>query len=89
MYQKLHARPNIPKRKTTGADYLTKMYQEKTYHQRSKVETVFSVIKKRMTSALKATKLKNQKLELAYKCLAYNIRRQVISLEMPINGGCQ
>lgn len=89
VYRKLHAWPNIPKRKTTGENYLTRMYSEKTYHQRSKVETVFSVMKKRMTSALKAKTFKTQKLELAYKSLAYNIRRLVISPEMPIKGGCQ
>lgn len=89
VYKNLHAIPNIPKRRTTGENYLTKMYNEKTYHQRSKVETVFSVMKKRMTSALKARSIKTQKLELAYKSLAYNIRRHVISLERSIHGGCQ
>lgn len=89
VYKKLNAKPNIPKRKNTGANYLTKMYDEGTYHQRSKVETVFSVIKKLCGSWIKATKLKSQKIELAHKCLAYNIRRQVISSNELINGGCQ
>ena len=89
VYKKLNAIPNIPKRKITGANYLTKMYDERTYHQRSKSETVFSVMKKLFGSWLKSKKLKTQKLEIAYKCLAYNIRRQVISSEMLLNGGCQ
>jgi len=89
VYHKLKAKPNIPKRKTTGKSYLTKMYDETTYHQRSKSETVFSVIKKLFGSWMKSTKMITQRIELAYKCLAYNIRRQVISSEKLTNGGCQ
>ena len=89
VYKKLNAKPNIPKRKNSGKNYLTKMYDKKTYHQRSKSETVFSVIKKLFGSWVRSTKIMTQRIELAYKCLAYNIRRQVISFEMPFNGGCQ
>lgn len=89
VFKNLKAKPNIPKRKTTGKNYLTKMYDEKTYHQRSKSETVFSVIKKLFCSWMKATKIKMQRIELSYKCLAYNIRRLVISSETSLRGGCQ
>lgn len=89
VYKKLNAKPNIPKRKTTGRNYLTDMYDSKTYHQRSKSETVFSVIKKLFGSCMRAVKIKMQRIELAYKCLAYNLRRIVISSEMLIHGGCQ
>jgi len=75
-------------RKTTGKNYLTKMYDEKIYHQRSKSETVFSVIKRMYGSWLRSRKLQSQKLEIAYKCLAYNLRRQVTNLEHLELGGC-
>lgn len=89
---KLRAIPIIPKRRyTKHYGYLKqgKKIDGKNYHQRSKVETVFSVMKKIFGSALKSTQIKTQRLEMAYKCLAYNIRRLVISPEMLINGGCQ
>lgn len=88
VYHTINATPNIPKRKTTGKNYLTKMYDDKTYHQRSKTETVFSVIKRMYGSWLRSRKLQNQKLEIAYKCLAYNMRRQVTSLESGELIGC-
>lgn len=89
VYRKLDAVPNIPKRNNSGSNYLTKMYNEKSYHQRSKVETVFFVIKRLFGSWMKAYKIGNQRLELSYKCLAYNIRRLVISCEDTVYGGCQ
>lgn len=79
VFKTLKAIPNIPKRSTTGHDRFTRMFDEKTYHQRSKVETVFSVMKKLFGSALRSVKLKTQKTEILYKCLAYNTRRFVIS----------
>ena len=88
VYRNLNAIPNIPKRKTTGSNYLTKMYDTKTYHQRSKAETVFSVIKKLFGSWVKSTTITMQRIELSYKCLAYNIRRQVISSDSYESGGC-
>jgi len=75
VYKKLGARPNIPKRKNSGPNYLSKMYDKKTYHQRSKSETVFSVIKRLFGSALRSSKLMTQRIEILYKCLAYNFRR--------------
>ena len=89
VYHKLKARPDIPKRKNTGANYLTKMFNKKKYNQRSKVETVFYVMKRLFGVALKATKIESQKLEIAYKCLAYNIRKIVISSNSKEFGGCQ
>jgi transposase len=89
VFKNLNAKPNIPKRKTTGQNYLTKMYDDKTYHQRSKSETVFSVIKKLFGSWVRATRIMMQRIEISYKCLAYNLRRQVISSEELTNRGCQ
>lgn len=88
IYRNVRAQPNIPKRKTTGSNYLTRMYDEKTYHQRSIAETVFSVIKRLFGSWVRATKIKMQRLEIGYKCLAYNIRRQVINFNSCKLGGC-
>lgn len=88
VYYKIKAKPNIPKRKITGKTKLNKMFDDKTYHQRSKAETIFSVMKRLFGSYLRSKKIQTQKLELAYKCLAYNTRREVICSEMLINGGC-
>lgn len=89
---KLKAVPIIPKRHYTNFyGYLRgkKKIDGKYYHQRSKAETVFSVMKKLFGSALKATKLITQRLEISYKCLAYNIRRDVMYLKTSKFGGCQ
>ena len=58
IYRNVRAQPNIAKRKTTGSNYLTNMYDKKTYHQRSLTETVFSVIKRLFGSWVRATKIK-------------------------------
>jgi hypothetical protein len=47
------------------------------YHQRSKVETVFSVIKRKYGSVLKSRSYITQKVEVICKLIAYNIDRQV------------
>lgn len=89
---KLKSIPIIPKRGCINHYGYLKQKTKidgKHYHQRSKVESVFSVMKKIFGSAIKSTKIKTQRLEIAYKCLAYNIRRIVISSELSINGGCQ
>ena len=46
---------------------------EKTYHQRSIVESVFSSFKCRFTKAVLAKKLATQRLQLLLRCVCYNL----------------
>jgi len=52
-----------------------KQFDEKEYHQRSKVETIFSSMKKKYGSCLKARSFATQKKEVICKLIAYNIDR--------------
>ncbi len=52
-------------------------FPKKEYHQRSKVETVNSVMKRIFREVIRAKKLIMQKQEMLLKCLAYNICRLV------------
>lgn len=56
---------------------ILKTFDEKSYHQRSKVETIFSVIKRRYGSSLKSRNYSMQKKELLCRVLAYNLDRLV------------
>lgn len=76
----LHAQPHIPYRKISGRKRIGKTipkFNEQIYHQRSKVETVFSVIKRKYGSVLRARSVATQRGELISKLLAYNIDRTV------------
>ncbi len=53
-------------------------FDEKRYHQRSKVETVFSVIKRKYGSVIRSRSFVTQKVELISKLIAYNIDRMSI-----------
>jgi transposase len=53
------------------------LFDEKIYHQRSKVETIFSVIKRKYGSCLKARTFDTQKKEILCKLIAYNIDRLI------------
>lgn len=80
---KLKAIPIIPMRwhmDHYGYINQRKKIDGKHYHQRSKVETVFSVIKKKYGSCLKARSFSAQKTESICKLIAYNIDRLVKSL---------
>ena len=46
---------------------------EKTYHQRSIVESVFSSFKCRFTAVVRAKKLATQRLQLLLRCICYNL----------------
>ena len=46
---------------------------EKTYHQRSIVESVFSSFKGRFTAVVRAKSLPTQKLQLLLRCVCYNL----------------
>jgi len=78
----LKAYPHIPYRKLTGRNYerlgVPLKFDEKIYHQRSKVETVFSVIKRKYGSMIKSRSFETQKKEIICRLIAYNIDRQII-----------
>ena len=52
-----------------------RQFDEKKYHQRSKVETIFSCIKRKYGSNLRAKDFYSQKKEVLCKLIAYNIDR--------------
>ena len=87
--RKMKAYPHIPYRKTSGATYIHKKkkieFDEKIYHQRSKVETVFSVIKRKYGSYILSRTFESQKKELIIRLIAYNIDRKII-LSLVIRG---
>jgi len=79
---KLKAIPIIPKRHYKEFyGYLRglKKISGKDYHQRSKVETVFSVIKRKYGSVLRTRSFVMQKVEIISKLIAYNIDKKIIS----------
>ena len=76
---KLKAIPVIPKKRYTKFyGYLRgRKISGEHYPQRSKVETIFSVIKRRYGSVLKSRSFATQKLEVICKLIAYNIDRKI------------
>jgi len=88
---KLHAMPIIPYRKNEGVYKLNRgrnklLFNEEIYHQRSKVETVFSVIKRKYGSFLRCRSYATQKVELTCRLVAYNIDRKINYLLFFIRG---
>ena len=87
--RKMKAYPHIPKRITSGATYIHKRtklkFDEKIYHQRSKVETVFSVVKRKYGSWILSRSFETQKKEVILRMIAYNIDRKII-LSLVIRG---
>jgi len=82
--EKLHALSVIPARNEcvpvwrTKGKYRKEMkrgYSKKMYHQRSKVETIFFVIKKTMGDDIRSIKTKAQNNEMRFKIIAYNAAR--------------
>jgi len=89
---KLHAIPVIPVRRHTHFyGYLRgcKKIDGSNYHQRSKVETIFSVIKRKYGSVIRARSFATQKVEVMSKLIAYNIDRTVNYLLVFIRGSHQ
>ena len=74
--------PHIPYRKISGRNYerlgIPLIFDEKIYHQRSKVETVFSVIKRKYGCFVLGKSFETQKKELLFRLLAYNVDRKLI-----------
>lgn len=78
----MKAYPHIPRRKFSGVTYerlgVPIKFNKEIYHQRSKVETVFSVIKRKYGSFVLSRTFENQKKELLFRVIAYNIDRKLI-----------
>jgi len=82
--EELHAHSIIPARyqdvpvwRTRGR-YRKEMkrgYSKKTYHQRSKDETIFSVIKRTMGDEVRSVKTRAQNNEMRFRVIAYNAAR--------------
>lgn len=80
---KMKAYPHIPYRKTSGVIYTNNgnkkvICDDRIYHQRSKVETVFSVIKRKYGSFVLSRSFETQKKELLFRMIAYNVDRKLI-----------
>ena len=91
----LHAMSIIPARHEdvpvwrTKGRYRKEMkrgYSKKTYHQRSKDETIFSVIKRTMGDEVRSIGVKGQNNEMRLKIIAYNAAR-IASLGYSLLGG--
>ena len=52
-----------------------KGYDHKSYHQRNKTETIFSVIKRMFGDNVTSRKISTQNRELMYRVIAYNAYR--------------
>src|SRR5438093_12655374 len=98
----LHAMSIIPARHEdvpvwrTRGRYRKEMkrgYSKKTYHKRSKDETIFSVIKRTMGDEVRSLGVKGQNNEMRLKIIAYNAARitttAYILLEGSIQSSCQ
>lgn len=88
--REMKAYPHIPRRITSGATYekagVKIKFNEKIYHQRSKVETVFSVIKRKYGSYALGRSFDTQKKEVIIKMIAYNIDRKIILSALVVLG---
>jgi len=82
--------PHIARKKNTRAYYekLGKklIFDEDIYHQRSKVETVFSVIKRKYGSIVRGKSFKSQEKEILCKLNVYNLDREVKLFSLLIVG---
>lgn len=87
---RMKAYPHIPRRKFSGRTYerlgVPLKFNEKIYHQRSKVETVFSVIKRKYGCFVLSRNYESQKKELLFRMIAYNIDRKIILSPLVIVG---
>ena len=88
--RQMNAYPHIPLRKTSGATYIKKgkklVFDEKIYHQRSKVESVFSAIKRKYGSIIRSRSFESQKKEIICRLVAYNLDRKIILSSLLIVG---
>lgn len=71
---KLKAIPIIPRKSNEKNRYA---FDDKIYHQRSKIETIFSCIKRKYGSVIRARSFSAQKKEVICKLITYNIDRLI------------
>ena len=87
--RQMKAYPQIPYRKMSGRNYeklgVPMKFYKQVYHQRSKVETVFSVIKRKYGNFILSKTFESQKKELIFRLIAYNVDRKLI-LNLIIGG---
>jgi hypothetical protein len=57
-------------------------FDQEKYHQRNKVETVFSVLKRKFGESLKARKYRLQVKEIKIKVILYNLSRMISAFSM-------
>jgi transposase len=75
------------KRKRISGVYrreLARSFDQTCYHQRNKVETVFSVIKRKFGESLKARKFQAQIKELKIKLILYNLSKFILAIFIQI-----
>ncbi len=75
------------KRKRIAGYYrrrIAQSFDEEKYHQRNKVETVFSVLKRKFGESLKARKYRLQVKEIKIKIILYNISKLISTLSFLI-----
>ena len=86
----MKAYPHIPYRKMSGRTYerlgVPLKFDKKIYHQRSKVETVFSVVKRKYGDYVLSKSFETQKKELITRMICYNIDRKLILTSLIIVG---
>lgn len=63
-----------------------RQFNENGYHQRSKVETIFSCVKRKYGSSLRARDFYSQKKEVLCKLIAYNIDRTIKDIFLFMEG---
>jgi Transposase DDE domain len=86
-YSLIPVRTRKRKRKRIYGRYrreLASSFDQTQYHQRNKVETVFSVLKRKFGEALKARKFQAQIKELKIKLILYNISKIILAIFIQI-----
>ena len=80
--RQMRASPQIPYRSISPVYRLNGgaklKFHKQIYHQRSKVETVFSVIKRKYGNFILSKNFESQKKELFFRLVAYNVDRKLI-----------
>lgn len=87
---RMKAYPHIPRRIYSGSTYerlgVKLKFDETIYHQRSKIESVFSAIKRKYGSIIRSRSFNQQKKEIICRLIAYNLDRQIILSSLLIVG---
>ncbi len=87
IHLKLKAVAQIPVRKNVCKGFYRKKamkhFDKRVYNQRSKSETVFSVLKKRFGDTLQSKTQWMRNKELSIKCLTYNLYRETLCYLIP------